>query len=1104
MEDLQMELRETLLNPQDFDDVETPMPMGMPPASATLQNDSTEDIAPTGLRRWKNVLVSGAGAAEVNGTYCWFRNKNDGSPVYKLFEEHEASDSEDEAETEIFLYRLRLREEFLMSNVNFAWIITEVEWKHNRKDELSALENALYYATNNDIVPPTMGWDAKRAVAASKDDAVMDATGYDPTNPNVLGQGKRPPPYISCPLWESLWVTKVGYERARGRYARQLASKKNCLRYVRCGEGMKCEIRHQKLKGRKVRWILTNGKSGRDEKVWYECVISKRDFKNMGHPPTIGWTLVKEKRQPDHEGGSDDEDPQDRYGIPNSEFYPPPMIQLQEPTFEPELCVSFKVFNDDYHLRLNGDTIDIVPENDVSLGQFYEEHEFIAQNPPDKILRNFKAARVGYVLRISDDGENIFCFVGVEEHVAQRWTDYQDHDLPLEKDNAVIIGREPSNQFLLATRTAANPDNTVDKGCKLPTYLFDQVEDGCCVTVNDDDIPVPGDGWHHVYSQFNLTARPELYSHYIPGTYKQCRVDEPDYDESTIFHPRMKLRVIYELIAGPRSMDETCLPNGAELRVEEFAADPSHPLNGVFPLKDPSLQQQMEEAVTFKNIWNTAKWDEVTLPHIKDYFGEHIGYYFGYIRHLNVSLIPAAIFGTLVFATQMWAGDADIPGLPFISLVVIIWGVNLIESWKRRESVLRMEWGMMRFEGKAVPRPAFHGFSVISNIDGKIEEVQSSEMWYSFKKIFSASTILCCVGCVLATLIGLFIWADNSPKTLEYQIYLGMLNAFQIVVFNLVYYSLSTWLNKFENHRLEDEFEGSYIWKNTTFYCVNSFASLFYIAFLKEGLTDNECLNELMVQLGSLFASSIVIQNTSEYFFLEIYNFITGLCDGGEVEREDISHRELARKKDLIPQSAMDDAAAQMKVFVPTEVRDQMIELITQYGYISFFVVVFPIAPLLALINNCIEIYLDLGVYKKSQRSIPKGSEGLGEWNRVLEAMALISCVTNFALICFRTDAVNRYFGRDDKESQFKLFGVCVTVCIIIVQLIRAISPDVPMKVKEHALRSQAIEKALIFRALMPVQQASGKALTEIMRDERADLKKDSIGGGKYGGLPLT
>ena len=29
--------------------------------------------------------------------------------------------------------------------------------------------------------------------------------------------------------------------------------------------------------------ILTNGKSGRDEKVWYECVISKRDFKNMGY-----------------------------------------------------------------------------------------------------------------------------------------------------------------------------------------------------------------------------------------------------------------------------------------------------------------------------------------------------------------------------------------------------------------------------------------------------------------------------------------------------------------------------------------------------------------------------------------------------------------------------------------------------------------------------------------------------------------------------------------------------------------------------------------------------------------------------------------------------
>lgn len=71
-----------------------------------------------------------------------------------------------------------------------------------------------------------------------------------------------------------------------------------------------------------------------------------------------------------------------------------------------------------------------------------------------------------------------------------------------------------------------------------------------------------------------------------------------------------------------------------------------------------------------------------------------------------------------------------------------------------------------------------------------------------------------------------------------------------------------------------------------------------------------------------------------------------------------------------------------------------------QYGYVIFFVAAFPLAPLLAFINNVAEIRIDAQKYLlHSRRPIPKTVSGIGAWNGVLQAATYLGIITNASLV---------------------------------------------------------------------------------------------------------
>lgn len=74
---------------------------------------------------------------------------------------------------------------------------------------------------------------------------------------------------------------------------------------------------------------------------------------------------------------------------------------------------------------------------------------------------------------------------------------------------------------------------------------------------------------------------------------------------------------------------------------------------------------------------------------------------------------------------------------------------------------------------------------------------------------------------------------------------------------NFVYSDIAITLTERENHRTETEFEDSLIAKLFAFQFVNSYASFFYVAFIKSLAGDpceGTCMAELSTAIGVIFS----------------------------------------------------------------------------------------------------------------------------------------------------------------------------------------------------------------------------------------------------------
>ncbi len=123
---------------------------------------------------------------------------------------------------------------------------------------------------------------------------------------------------------------------------------------------------------------------------------------------------------------------------------------------------------------------------------------------------------------------------------------------------------------------------------------------------------------------------------------------------------------------------------------------------------------------------------------------------------------------------------------------------------------------------------------------------------------------------------------------------------------------------------------------------------------------------------------------------------------------------------------------------------------VIQFGFITLFVASFPLAPLLALINNIIEVRVDSWkLTTQFRRPVAAKAHSIGAWQEILNGMAVLSVVTNVsASVCFLSA---------HSVPSFVFFNPSCTVSVLDVQafIVAFTSDMIPRLVYMYAYQPQ-------------------------------------------------
>ncbi|KAM9815131.1 anoctamin-3 isoform 2-T2 [Syngnathus typhle] len=382
----------------------------------------------------------------------------------------------------------------------------------------------------------------------------------------------------------------------------------------------------------------------------------------------------------------------------------------------------------------------------------------------------------------------------------------------------------------------------------------------------------------------------------------------------------------------------------------------------------------------------------------------------------------------------------DNGGTVFFAIFMAIWATVFLEFWKRRRAELTYDWDLIDWEEEEEElRPQFEAkysrVERVNPVSGKPEPFQPlsdklSRLMVSVSGIFfMISLVLTAVFAVVVfRLIAMekfasFNWHFVKKNWQFATSGTGVCINFMIIMsLNVVYEKVAYLLTNLEHPRTESEWENSFALKMFLFQFVNLNSSTFYIAFFLgrfagrpgkynklfnrwrlEECHPSGCLIDLCLQMGVIMFFKQIWNNFMELGYPLLQNWWSRrkMKKGGGAAGQNVEN------KSQLPQWDKDWNLQPMNAH---GLVDEYLEMVLQFGFTTIFVAAFPLAPLLALLNNIIEIRLD--AYKfvtQWRRPMPARATDIGIWHGILEGIGVLAVITNAFVIAITSDYIPRF-----------------------------------------------------------------------------------------------
>lgn len=545
-------------------------------------------------------------------------------------------------------------------------------------------------------------------------------------------------------------------------------------------------------------------------------------------------------------------------------------------------------------------------------------------------------------------------------------------------------------------------------------------------------------------------------------------------------------------------------------------------VDNVIPVHIPELRQHILDEL-FRWPFSINPISDQLVTEIQEYYGWEISFYFAWMGFVTRWSLFPGILGVGIFLLRWYRKDnvETDEYTPFYGLITFIWSILFLKFWERNEHRLAYKWGtysLSSYEKQKyfAVRPEFYGFLRVSPVTGLVETYYPP-IRRRIKYLVSAIvtiimlTIAFIVMCLSLNLQGYINpktdrtrWNDNNPHPFHVRVLAQLAEEGQlfdaksmwrcyipvvlhvtcIFMLNYIYRHVALVLTKWENHETQADFRNSLILKRFLFEAFDCYVALFYLAFYERDV------DRLQLELIAVFQI-----DTLRRMFLEclipmfIQRFMHQL-HAVTAPPQNLPTKQQAESGQKIMKPATAFSEKSTTIMTPTtesilldlendeyEQFDDYMEIVIQLGYVTLFASAYPLASIISIVANWIEIRSDCTkLAKVCRRPRPYRSSGLGVWNDLISIVLWTSALTN-CLIAGFTSGQLHYFLPEfydihhdvatndirttiDKENGwlvvFLIFGL-ERLLLIAGLLIHTIVPSVPEDVADELERRQYV-----------------------------------------------
>ncbi|XP_008107051.2 anoctamin-9 isoform X1 [Anolis carolinensis] len=453
---------------------------------------------------------------------------------------------------------------------------------------------------------------------------------------------------------------------------------------------------------------------------------------------------------------------------------------------------------------------------------------------------------------------------------------------------------------------------------------------------------------------------------------------------------------------------------------------------------------------------------------IRTYFGEKIALYFAwlgwYTRILVIAAVPGIalfIYGFVSFSSSQISKEIcsanttimcplcdqkcpfwplsdtctyakvthlfDNTGTVLFAIFMAVWATVFLELWKRHRARVVSEWKLYLWDEEEEEL----AMELIDGPEHAFQQYQHSYIRSTIVLILVMLMIVMLIGIAHALVIYrvvvtvIFTQSDSEffrEKAITIAVVTGaVLHYLTIITMSKINRRVALFLCDIEKPRTFSEREKSFTFRYFTFQFFTHFSSLIYVAFFLgringrpgnyvrilgkwrlEECHPSGCLIDLFIQMAIIMILKQTLSNFVEFMLPWVNYNLHLLC--GKTQSNSRVHSE-ERAQDPCREEWLWNY--QLNEVNPFCLFDEYLEMMIQYSFTTIFVAAFPFAPLLAFINNVIEIRVDaIKMVRLQRRMVPRKANDIGAWLQVLEAIGILAVIGNGLVIAITSDFI--------------------------------------------------------------------------------------------------